>query len=202
MSRMKYDAATLGNHDFDAGLDGLVRQLPHADFPFICSNYDFSDTVMQDRTVPYRIFRLGRVRVGVLGLGIELDGLVPAPLFGKTRYLDPVVTANMMAERLRREHRCHYVICLSHLGFKYQDGRMSDITLAQRSRNIDLVIGGHTHTFLDKPVMVENLDGQEVWINQVGWAGVKLGRVDVMFERNFTRSSLSGKTVSVSTFAS
>lgn len=202
MSEMKYDAATIGNHDFDAGLDGLVKQLPHASFPFICSNYDFSKTSMKDRTAPYHVFKLGKVRVGVLGVGIELDGLVPSKLFGETRYLDPISRANETAEHLKGDERCQYLIALSHLGFKYADDRVSDLTLAKQSRNIDLIIGGHTHTFLDAPVRAENLDGREVWINQVGWAGVKLGRIDVSFRKNFTENSLSHKTVNVTTCAS
>jgi 5'-nucleotidase len=157
---------------------------------------------MNNRTVPYRVFKLGRVRVGVFGLGIELDGLVPSKLFGMTRYLDPVKSANEMAHQLKEEERCHYVIALSHLGFKYAGDRVSDLTLAQQSRHIDVIIGGHTHTFLDQPVKAENIDGREVWINQVGWAGVKLGRLDVSFRKNFTESSLSHKTVNVTTSAS
>lgn len=202
MSDMKYDAATLGNHDFASGLEGLVRQLHHARFPFVCSNYDFSETVMRNRTVPFRIFQLGDIRIGVFGLGVELDGLVPPKLFGRTRYLDPLNVANEIAGTLHRAKHCHYVICLSHLGHAYADGRVSDVLLARQSRHIDLIIGAHTHTFLKAPVRLENLDGREVWINQVGWAGVKIGRLDVTFDTKLKCTSVSHETVNVTTFAS
>lgn len=184
MSEMRYDAATIGNHDFDAGLDGLVKQLPHAQFPFVTCNYDFSDTEMHGRTVPHLTLQKGDVKIGVLGVGIELDGLVPASLFGNTKYLDPVASANRTATFLRLEEKCHLVVCLSHLGFKYQNDKVSDVTLAKSSSDIDIILGGHTHTFLDEPELVLNAAGRPVVINQVGWAGVRLGRINVTFEKN------------------
>lgn len=184
MSAMKYDAATLGNHDFDAGLEGLYKQLPHADFPFLVANYDFSDTLMAGKTQAYKIFRKGPLRIGVFGLGIKLDGLVPANLYGNTRYTDPVVAANKYATLLKHEHKCDYVICLSHLGYRYRGNKVSDEVLAKNSQNLDLIIGGHTHTFMDRPVVHKNEAGQPVVINQVGWAGLMLGRLDVFFEHN------------------
>jgi len=202
MSRMGYDAATIGNHDFDAGLQGLLRQMPHANFPLLSANYDFSRTVLNGRVEPYRIFELGKVRVGVFGLGVQLDGLVPSKLFGETRYIEPVKVANVIASQLKKDNACHYVICLSHLGYSYADGRVSDVTLAEQTRHIDLIIGGHTHTFLEQPVRIENSDGSEVWINQVGWAGVQLGRLDIWFEKSFRQNSLSYKTVNVTYYAS
>jgi 5'-nucleotidase len=184
MSEMQYDAATIGNHDFDAGLDGLVRQLPNAKFPFIISNYDFNDTEMDGKTEPSLILIRGDVRIGILGLGIELRGLVPPDLYGQTRYLDPIGSANKTAKYLRHEQNCNLVICLSHLGFRYQENKISDITLAKASSDIDIILGGHTHTFLNEPEIVLNADGRAVVINQVGWAGVRLGRIDLTFERN------------------
>ena len=184
MSAMKYDASTMGNHDFDGGLEGLVAQLPHANFPFICSNYDFSNTIMAGKTMPHKIFSLGGHRIGVLGLGIELTGLVPAKLYGETQYLDPVQRANDTASHLRNEEKCDYVICLSHLGYQYRDEQVDDVKLARNSRNIDLILGGHTHTFLKAPRVLANRDNKPVTVNQVGWAGILLGRLDVYFERN------------------
>ncbi len=184
MSEMKYDAATIGNHDFDAGIDGLLKQLPHARFPFLIANYDFSDTVLHDQTLPYKIFSPGELKIGVTGVGIELDGLVPASLYKETKYLDPIEKANAAAAHLKLNEGCDYVICLSHLGYRYRYDKVSDIVLARESRNIDLILGGHTHTFLDEPDIQKNRDGQPVVINQVGWGGMKLGRVEVFFEKN------------------
>jgi len=185
MSALKYDAATIGNHDFDAGIDGLFKQLPNANFPFVICNYDFSDTVMNGQTKPYVIFERADLRIGVFGLGIKLEGMVPAAQFANTRYIDPIENGNRIAEILKHDEKCDFVICLSHLGYKYEDDRVSDIILAKQSKNIDLILGGHTHTFMDQPDVVRNLDGNKVLINQVGWAGMILGRLDFYFERNF-----------------
>ena len=186
MSAMQYDAATIGNHDFDAGIDGLVKQLPHANFPFVICNYDFTNTPMNGRSKPYIILKRGKLKIGVLGVGIELEGLVPAPLYGDTQYLDPITQANTYANILKHDEKCDYVICLSHLGFKYEptENKVDDHDLAKNTQAIDLILGGHTHTFLKKPDVVANKDGQPVYINQAGWAGILLGRLDIYFERN------------------
>lgn len=191
MSALKYDAATIGNHDFDAGLEGLHRQLPHANFPLITANYDFSDTIMKGKTKPYKIFKKGDLKIGVFGLGIELKGLVADKMCEGTQYLDPLKMANKYAEILKKEEKCDLVICLSHLGYKYNEDKVSDLVLAKNSRNIDLIIGGHTHTFLKKAESYRNLDNQEVIVNQVGFAGIMLGRLDFYFER-----SKKGKCIS------
>jgi 5'-nucleotidase len=183
MSQMGYDAATIGNHDFDKGIDGLKKQLAHAHFPLINANYDFSNTVMKGQVQPHKIFKKDGVKIGVLGVGIELKGLVPQSLSKETVYNDPLSIANKTAEFLKKDMKCDYVICLSHLGYKYKDTKIDDVKMAQNSRHIDLIIGGHTHTFMDKPDILKNLDGQPVLINQVGWAGIMLGRIDVFFER-------------------
>lgn len=184
MSALGYDAATIGNHDFDGGIDGLAKQLPHAKFSMINSNYDFSDTVLHDKVEPYKIFQYGEIKVGVFGVGIELTGLVPKALYKATVYQDPVAVANRTAKKLREELGCQYVICLSHLGYSYKHEKIDDLKMAKLTRNIDLIIGGHTHTFLKKAELVDNLDKAKVVVNQVGWAGIRLGRVDVYFEKN------------------
>ncbi len=185
MSKMRYDAATIGNHDFDAGIDGLEKQLKHANFPILIANYDFSDTVMAEKTKSYKTFERGGIKIGVFGIGIELDGLVPNSLFLKTRYLDPIEIANRTAKFLKYQEKCDYIICLSHLGYQYKRTKVSDIALAKESEGIDLIIGGHTHTFMDKPDEIQNKIGEKVLINQVGWAGIMLGRLDVYFEKNY-----------------
>jgi 5'-nucleotidase len=184
MSSMKYDAATIGNHDFDAGLENLANQLTkHANFPMLISNYDFTGTPMENKYEPYRIFRKGKLKIGVFGIGIEMKGLVPDNLSAGTQYLDPVQKANAMAHKLKRDKNCDLIICLSHLGYQYRENKISDVLLARESENIDLIIGGHTHTFLDAPVIRKNKRGQDVIVNQVGFAGIILGRLDFEFSK-------------------
>ena len=183
MSEMGYDASTLGNHDFDAGINGFVKQLPHASFPFLNCNYDFTDTAMDGKIQTHKIFHFDDVKVGVFGLGIELNGLVPKDLYGGVRYNEPILNANRMAKQLKYDHGCDLVICLSHLGYKYDEKKVNDMDLAYQSRNIDLILGGHTHTFFTKPEEFPNADGAKVLVNQVGWAGIYLGRLDFYFER-------------------
>jgi 5'-nucleotidase len=182
MTMMNYDCATMGNHDFDIGMDGFLNAKHFADFPFICSNYDFSDTILDQQTEAYRVFEKGDIRIGVFGLGVELEGLVMKSNYGDTRYLDPVEQANKWAVFLRHEANCDLVICLSHLGYQYRNRKISDKSLANLTREIDLIIGGHTHTFLEKPSYSKNADGKMVLINQVGWAGLALGRIDFFLD--------------------
>lgn len=186
MSMMKYDASTIGNHDFDNGIDGLFAQLPHASFDFISSNYDFKNTVMNGLVHPYKIFIKEGIKVGVFGLGIELDGLVDKKGYKETIYNDPVEVAQDMTRLLKKEQQCDLIICLSHLGYKYKDEpeKISDIKLATLTKDIDLIIGGHTHTFLDKPTVVKNLVGNQVLVNQVGCYGINLGKIDFYFDAN------------------
>jgi len=195
MSEMKYDAVTLGNHDFDNGLEGLKKQLPHANFPFLIANYDFSDTILKDTFKPYKVFRKGDLKIGVFGIGIELDGLVPKKLYQNTLYQDPISTANHYANLLKQKERCDLVICLSHLGFKYKEKKISDMIFASQTRDIDLIIGGHTHTFLKKPVKQLNLDKKEVLINQVGWAGINIGKIDYHFSQNDGLKKVLGRSI-------
>lgn len=184
MSEMGYDAGTIGNHDFDNGIEGLEKQLVHANFPLLNSNYNFSDTVMNGRTSEYLIKQYNGIKVGIFGVGIELAGLVPKELYKETIYNDPVKAAQKAIDHLKYNENCDYIICLSHLGYKYREEKVSDHVLAGQTRNLDLIIGGHTHTFLDQPEVVFNLEGKKVVVNQVGWAGIMLGRLDITFERN------------------
>lgn len=184
MSKMKYDAGTIGNHDFDDGIDNLAKQLSHANFPLLVSNYDFSNTVMHDQHKPYKIFMKDGIKIGVTGVGIELDGLVPKKLSGETQYLDPISQANKNAAILKHEHKCNYVICLSHMGYRYREDKVSDVVLAKESSDIDLIIGGHTHTFMRESDIVKNKEGEPVLVNQAGWGGIMMGRVDIVFEWN------------------
>ncbi|AKD57457.1 bifunctional metallophosphatase/5'-nucleotidase [Spirosoma radiotolerans] len=197
MNRLGYDAGTIGNHDFDGGIDNMVTQFGKARFPMLIANYDFKNTVMDGMTTPYKVFEKDGIRIGVFGLGIKPEGLIPRDAYKETKYLDPIEIGNDTAAKLRSDKKCDYVVCLSHLGFKYTgEPTVSDNVLAAKTQHIDLIIGGHTHTFLDAPVAVNNLNGQPVWINQVGFAGINLGRIDLSFEKGKAVTS-TGQSVEV-----
>ncbi|HUR67543.1 MAG TPA: metallophosphatase [Chitinophagaceae bacterium] len=200
MSAMKYDATTIGNHDFDAGMENLATQLTnHANFPMLISNYDFSGTPMEQKTAPYKIFKKGKLKIGVFGIGIEGKGLIPDSLFGATKYLDPLMKSNEVAYKLKKEESCDMVICLSHLGNQYKESnKVSDEVLAKETENIDLIIGGHTHTFLDNPIEYKNKKGDDVIVNQVGFAGIILGRLDFEFSKFSGKKLTKNHNISVS----
>ena len=178
MTMMGYDAATIGNHDFDNSIEGLYKQLPNADFDFVISNYDFSNTIMDSHTMPYKVMVKDGVRIGLFGVGIKLAGLVDPKMFKETVYNDPIEVAKDQAKLLREQEKCDIVICMSHLGYEYNNEKISDLKLAAATSGIDLIIGGHTHTFLDAPEIVKNVAGKDVMVNQVGCYGINLGRID------------------------
>lgn len=190
MSLLKYDAVTIGNHDFDNGITGLYEQMPKASFDFLISNYDFSNTVLDGKTKNYKIYNKSGIKIGVFGLGIELEGLVTKELYKETKYLDPIEISRDISDKLKFEENCDLIICLSHLGYKYNNlpERVCDYNLAKKSNHIDLIIGGHTHTFMQKPVVLKNEKGNDVIINQVGCFGLYLGQIDFFFDRNNKRS--------------
>ncbi len=204
MTAMGYDASTMGNHDFDAGLENLATQLRHAAFPILICNYDFTSTPMENKFQPYKIIKKGKLKIGITGVGIEMKGLVPDLLIGNTKYADPVENVNRVAAKLKKDMGCDMVICLSHLGYKYkeEENKISDIILAKETENIDLIIGGHTHTFLDAPVEYKNKSGNDVLVNQVGWAGIMLGRLDYEFSKTKKNNLSKSHTVIVGKKAS
>ena len=191
MNEMGYDAATIGNHDFDGGIDNLARRIKEARFSFINANYDFSGTPLDGLCQPMKTFVAGNYKVGVFGIGIELNGLVAPAMSGSVRYLDPVINASKMARLLRKEHGCDLVICLSHLGYSYDNEKISDVKLAGLTEGIDLIIGGHTHSFLDEPARIRNAGGTTTLVAQAGWGGIRLGRVDFLFGQEYTEKILS-----------
>lgn len=194
MSEMGYDAATMGNHDFDAGIEGFEKMLPHANFPFLCANYEFSETILHQKTQEHKIFEKDGIKVGVFGIGVELEGLVSPEFYMGTRYLDPIQKAQEQANILK-EKGCQLVICLSHLGYKPKRNDMCDPILAKATQGIDLIIGGHSHTFLEQVEMHKNKKGNPVLINQVGWAGLVLGRIDFYFKDNGDADLFSSLTL-------
>ncbi len=189
MSKMGYDAATLGNHEFDNGIENLNKQLQFADFPFINSNYNFGSTILASKILPWKIFRKGRVRVGIIGLGIDPGGLIAKSNFEGITYNHPASVGDSTAKMLKEKYKCNIVIALSHLGFKMDFDRIDDLKVASSTHYIDIILGGHTHTFMNEPVKVNNASGNPVIINQTGQNGVRLGRIDLQFSKeriNFT----------------
>jgi 5'-nucleotidase len=197
MTEMGYDVATLGNHDFDLGIDGFMKQYPLADFKFVNCNYNFRDSDMEGKILPYTIIHKGPLKIGVLGVGIELKGLVPPQLFGSIKYNDPIANANKTAALLKYDKDCDLVICLSHLGYHYDDKKVCDKTLASMSENIDIILGGHTHTFLEQPVEITNKNNVTVLVNQVGWGGIVLGRLDIFFNKEKTRKNVKNNAIKI-----
>lgn len=193
MSMMGYDASTMGNHDFDNGLQGFKKVRPIAKFPFLCSNYDFTNTVLDGETQDYKIFNKNGIHVGVFGIGIELEGLVGKKNYGETKYLDPIEISQHYADFLRNEKKCDMVICLSHIGYDYKNEpqKISDKILATKTDGIDLILGGHTHTFLPEPQSFVNKKGRPVLVNQVGWAGLLLGKITFYFDKNKNVKNIS-----------
>ena len=197
MSLLKYDAATMGNHDFDNSIEGFHHQLPNANFDFVCANYDFKNTILNTLVKPYKIFFKDGIKIGVFGLGIELHNLVSPELFKETNYLDPIEITKDITRELKENENCDLIICLSHLGYHYKNTqKVSDLKLAAATKDIDLIIGGHTHTFLPKPTLVKNLDDETVLVNQVGAYGVNLGRIDFYFDKK-NNKKISNKTIIV-----
>jgi 5'-nucleotidase len=184
MSEMGYNASTIGNHEFDNGVDELAKGLAFARFPIVSSNYDFSETPMKGKVKKNLILERKGIKIGVYGLGVELSGLVDKGKSGNTRYLDPLQIALEQEEHLRMDEKCDLVICLSHLGYEYANEKISDIRLANQTHFTDLILGGHSHTFLEKPVSYSNADNKPVIINQAGWAALMLGQLEFTFERH------------------
>lgn len=198
MNMLGYDGGTIGNHEFDNGVDGLAAQVPHANFPILSSNYDFKNTLMEGLTQPYKVYVVDGIRIGVFGLGVKLDGLVNKREYGETVYNDPIEMSEEMTTILKNREKCDLIICLSHLGYDYRSdsSMIGDVALAKATKNIDLIIGGHSHTFLDRPTVLRNKEDHEVMINQVGCFGLRLGQIDFFFDAS-KKKTHEAKTILV-----
>lgn len=181
MSEMGYDAMAIGNHEFDLGLEGFAEAARFADFSFLAANYSTRNTPMAPYVERQIIKNIGGVKIGIFGLGIQLENVVDPSLHGNVRYRDPVIISNRVVESLRDFHECDYIICLSHLGYQYKGTQIDDLKLAQSVSGIDLIIGGHTHTFLDEPTALEDPNGSTTLVTQMGHGGIRLGRIDLKF---------------------
>ncbi len=196
MSKMGYDATTIGNHEFDNGLQGIQDQLPNASFPHLIANYDFSKTILKNTFSPYKIYTKNGLKVGVFGLGIELKGLVGPRSYGDTTYIDPVPIAGEMVQELKNK-KCDLIICLSHLGYSYKSEKIDDLKLASKISGIDLIIGGHTHTFLEQPAQVKNGEGHVTLVNQVGTGAARLGFVEFAYSKEKKAAQFQAKSLMI-----
>lgn len=198
MSMLGYDLATLGNHDFDNGIDGFLSQLPNANFEFVSANYDFKNTILDGKVKPYKLFIKDGIKIGVFGLGVELEGLVNKRLYKETKYIDPIEITQDIVNELKEQHQCDLVICLSHIGYHYKNNpdKICDLQLARKTKNIDLIIGGHTHTLLPKPTIEKNSIGENVLVNQCGKSGVYMGQIDFHFSSDGNKTA-KGKSILV-----
>lgn len=178
MNEMGYDAGTIGNHEFDFGIDNMVRLFKMADFPIVCANYDFKGTHLEGIVKPYTIIERDGLKIGVFGLSPKLEGLVQSSNYDGIVYNDPNEAANRIADLLKNKERCDVVICLSHLGWKAAANNPAcDEDLIANTRNIDLVLGGHSHSLFDKMLFYKNPDGKEIPLQQMGKNGIFIGTV-------------------------
>lgn len=175
MNEMHYDAATIGNHEFDFGLDNMARIFKMANFPIVCSNYDFTGTVCEGLVKPYVILKRKGVKIGVFALSPKLKGLISDKNCPGVKYQDPAKVALETATMLKKDMKCDMVICISHLGWDM--GGDDDSYMIKGSRNIDVVLGGHSHTFLERLEYVNNMDGKPVSVDQNGNHGIFIGKI-------------------------
>jgi 5'-nucleotidase len=183
MSAIGYDAGTLGNHEFDNGVDSLAAALKFANFDIVSTNYDVKGTALEGLVKPYLVKTVAGIRVGLIGLGISPVALIDPASFKGVTYLDPVIAARDTVKTLREKESCSLVVCMSHLGFleRPRPGSVGDAQLASQVDGIDFIAGGHTHTFMEKPVMQAQPCGKQTMIFQVGKSGIYVGRVDFTF---------------------
>ena len=180
MNMMHYDAGTIGNHEFDFGLENMARVFKRLNFPIVCANYRFHEYGLDKIVKPYVILKRNGLKIGVFGLSPKLDGLVDHKNYRSTEYLDPVKTAQEMADLLKTKH-CDLVVCISHLG--WEEEGMGDQEVISRTRGIDLVLGGHSHTYFRQLRYVDNLDGKPVADDQNGKSGIYIGKMKITLEK-------------------
>lgn len=181
MNQMHYDAATIGNHEFDFGLDNMARLFRLAKFPIICANYDFTGTPVEGLTKPYIILRRKGVKIGVIGLAPEMEGLVDENKCQGVKYLDPTATCNQWADFLKNKKKCDVVIVVSHLG--WQERGMGDQMMMAGARNVDLILGGHSHTYFETLRYTPDADGNQIPVDQNGKHAIYVGKLKVDLEK-------------------
>ena len=182
MNIMGYDAATIGNHEFDFGLDNLARLARQAKFPIVCSNCDFTGTPCQDVIKKYCVVVRDGVRIGVFGLTPKIEGLVMKENIAGVKYIDPIQATKEMVSVLRDKERCDIVVCLSHLGWKLAPEYIDDQVLISSTTGIDIVLGGHSHTYMKKMEWVDNAEGKSIPVDQNGKHGAFVGKITLKLE--------------------
>jgi 5'-nucleotidase len=193
MSAIGYDAGTLGNHEFDNGVEALAAALKFATFDIVSSNYDVKGTPLETFVKPYTVKTIAGIRIGLFGLGISPVALITPANFQGVTYRDPIDTSRAMVKTLRDTERCTFIVAMSHLGF-YKNPRPRDVgdgQVAAQVDGIDFIVSGHTHTFMEQPERVKQPCGQETLIYQVGRSGIYLGRVDFTFRAGKLASARS-----------
>lgn len=178
MNLMGYDAMTIGNHEFDFGLDNMARLFRMADFPVVCANYDVTGTVLEGLVKPYVVLNRDGMKIGVFGLSPKMEGLVQADKCEGVVYNDPIAAAQEVTDRLRAQEGCDVVICLSHLGFRIKN-EVCDEKLVAETKGIDVILGGHSHTFMEKPAFYLNAEGKSVPVLHTGKSGIFVGELDL-----------------------
>lgn len=182
MNLMGYDAATIGNHEFDFGLENMARIFKMAKFPVVCANYDFTGTCVEGLVKPYVIIKRNGLKIGLFGLSPQLEGLVDLSKCKGVTYLDPIEVGNRVAAELKHDKKCDVVICVSHLGWLRPD-EMGDQKLLASSKDIDLVLGGHSHSYFKDLRYVNNADGKAVPVDQNGKNAMYVGKLTLSFDK-------------------
>ena len=177
INALKYDCITLGNHEFDNGVDELARRLSKVKCPVVCANYDFSQLPLGAYVKPYAIIKKDGMKIGIIGLMPDISTLVSSEVAGKIPSLGYSEVVNKWAAYLKGEKKCDLVIALTHIGIT--GGPVSDQSLVRSTRGVDIVVGGHSHTFIDQPLVEKNLDGEPVPIVQDGCWGMEIGNMKV-----------------------
>jgi 5'-nucleotidase len=180
LNRMGYDAITLGNHEFDYGVDTLAAVLENAKFAVVCANYDVQGSALENIVKPYVILNRLGLKIGIFGLGVNPKGLIAEKNFAPIQYMEPIPVAQEVATLLKEKHHCDLVICLSHIGTEAKTSiqDVTDTHLAQATRDIDIIVGGHTHQIVTN-YHIENLDGDSVLLAQMGKSGARIGKIEV-----------------------
>lgn len=182
MNLMGYDAATIGNHEFDFGLENMARIFKMAKFPVVCANYDFTGTCVEGLVKPYVIIKRNGLKIGLFGLSPQLEGLVDLSKCKGVTYLDPIEVGNRVAAELKHDKKCDVVICVSHLGWLRPD-EMGDQKVLASSKDIDLVLGGHSHSYFKELRYVNNANGKAVPVDQNGKNAMYVGKLTLSFDK-------------------
>ena len=181
MNMMGYDACTIGNHEFDYGLENMARLFRMCKFPVLCANYDFTGTPVEGLVKPYTIIKRNGIKIGIFGLSPKMDGLVDYKNCKGVKFIDPVQKAGEMADLLKKKMKCDVVICISHIGWDM--GKLTDDQdVIGGTRNIDIVLGGHSHTYLEKPKFVKNADGKDIPVDQNGKHALYVGKIIMQYK--------------------